>query len=323
MSAWREFRKGKRNKPDVAEFEMNLEDNLLSLHEELISGIWQPSPYYSFYITDPKLRHINKAGVRDRVLHQAVFRVLNPIFDRCFIYDSYSSRTGKGTHRAVARLETFCRKASHNYRRQIFVLKCDIKKFFDSIDQQILKSLIALKVEDKKVLWLVGLIIGSFSKSPGKGLPLGNVTSQLFANIYLNELDEFIKHNLKVRYYIRYTDDFVIVAEQELYLRAILGALNQFSARYLQLEMHPNKIFIRKFTQGIDFLGYVVLPRHIVLRTKTKRRMFKKLFYKQSLLEQGLLEEQKFNQSLQSYLGIFKHCRGYELTTALKNLFVK
>ena len=133
LLAWGEFRRGKRSKKDVQGFERNLEDNLFCLHQDLEQGIWQPAAYEGFYVTDPKLRHIHKACVRDRLVHQAVFRVLYPIFDRQFIFDSYSCRMEKGTHRAVKRLENFCRKLSYNYRRNIFVLKCDIRKFFGSM----------------------------------------------------------------------------------------------------------------------------------------------------------------------------------------------
>ncbi|MEK7565314.1 MAG: reverse transcriptase domain-containing protein, partial [Patescibacteria group bacterium] len=190
--AWREFKKGKRKRLDVQEFEFNLEDNLFQLHSELKNKKYKHGQYIPFYVTDPKLRHIHKAMVRDRVLHQAVFRVLYPIFDRNFIFYSYSCRINKGTHKAVTRLETFCRKLSQNNTRNIFALKCDIKKFFDSIDQAILINLIQVKVKDNNAMWLIDEIIKSFPQ----GLPLGNVTSQIFANIYLNELDQFVKHSL-------------------------------------------------------------------------------------------------------------------------------
>ena len=322
LFAWQEFRRGKRKKPDVAEFEMNLEGNLLGLHQKLKDGSFKPLPYFSFYISDPKLRHIHKACVTDRVAYQAVFRVLYPIFDRGFIYDAYSSRTNKGTHRAVKRLEGFCRKLSKNYRRNIFILKCDILNFFNSINHQILKSLIAKKVNDRKVLNLLDLIIDSFSKDPGEGLPLGNVTSQLFANIYLNELDNFAKHSLKIKNYIRYTDDFVIISESRKYLESLIPQIADFLFDSLQLRLHPKKIILKKLSQGADFLGYVVLPHYVVIRTKTKRRMLRKLFEKQALLKQGLLDRKHFNQSLQSYLGILRHCNGYDLSQSLKSIFL-
>lgn len=301
--AWKEFRRGKRKKPDVQQFEFNLEDNLFQLYGELKGELYYPDSYVSFYVQDPKLRHIHKASVRDRVLHQAIFRVLCPIFDKGFIYDSYSSRLGKGTHIAVERLGIFLRKLSKNYRRPVFALKCDISKFFDSIDQEILLDLIKKKIFDQNTIWLIEKIIKSFEKSPGKGLPLGNVTSQLFANVYLNELDQFIKHELKIKYYLRYCDDFIILGNKEDFAE-IINRINKFLANNLGLILHPNKIIIRKFFQGIDFLGYVTRPYCVVLRTKTKRRLLRKI--------------NKIN--LQSYLGLLKHCCGYKIQEQINKL---
>lgn len=275
--AWQEFRRGKNKKFDVQEFEFNLEDNLFKLHEDLKSGIWQHSHYTAFNVCDPKLRRIHKACVCDRVLHHAVFRILYSIFDKSFIFDSYSCRLDKGTHRAVSRLEGFCGQASQNNTRNAFVLKCDIKKFFDSVDQEILLGLINRKIKDERTISLIKIIIESFATLSGKGLPLGNVTSQLFANIYLNELDQFIKHKLGIKFYLRYCDDFIVLNENKEYLETLVVLIDKFLYDNLKLNLHPDKIEIRKYYQGIDFLGYVILPYCRVLRTKTKRRMIKKI----------------------------------------------
>ena len=299
--AWREFRRGKRKKREVQEFEFNLEDNLFELHQKLANKTYRHSNYTSFYVRDPKLRHIHKATVRDRILHHAVFRILYPTFDRSFIYDSYSCRLGKGTHRAMARLEKLAKRLSENYRRNIFALKCDIKKFFDSVDQSILFELIQKKIKDDGALWLINKIIKSFLKEQNKGLPLGNVTSQLFANIYLNEFDQFIKHKLKVKHYFRYTDDFIILHQDEDYLKGLLPTIAKFLREKLKLNLHPNKVTIKKLRQGIDFLGYVILPYHRVLRTKTKRRILRKVS----------------ENNLQSYLGVLKHCDGYKIKQSI------
>ena len=274
--AWDEFKKGKRNKLDVQKFEYNLEDNVFQLHQKLKTKTYKHSTYKSFYIQDPKLRRIHKACVKDRVLHHAVFRILYPIFDFTFISDSYSCRIKKGTHRAVNRLQKFARKVSENNTRDCYILKCDIKKFFDSIDHNILISLIQKKIKDNETIWLIKEIIKSFSTSLNKGLPLGNITSQLFANIYLNELDQFIKHKLKIKYYIRYCDDFVIINENREYLERITPQISLFLNKVLKLSLHYDKIIIRKYHRGIDFLGYISFPYHRILRTKTKKRMFKK-----------------------------------------------
>jgi len=306
--AWREFRKGKRSKPDVQEFEFNLEDNLFQLHHELKTKTYQHSHYTPFNICDPKPRKIHKAIVKDRVLHHAVFRILYSIFDKTFIYDSYSCRLEKGTHKAVNRLEKFKRKSSRNNSKSIFTLKCDIKKFFDSVDQDIMLKIIQRKIQDKNAIWLVEKIIRSFSQ----GLPLGNVTSQIFANIYLSELDKFIKHNLRIKYYIRYCDDFVILGERKENLEKFIKPINNFLEIELNLSLHQDKIIIRKYSQGIDFLGYVVLLNHRVLRTKTKKRILKRIKNNNLSL-----------QSINSYLGVLKHCRGYKIKKEIEKLVAR
>ena len=174
---------------------------------------------------------------------------------------------------------------------------------------------------DPKVLGLIELIVGSFYTQAGRGLPLGNVTSQLFANIYLNELEQFVKYRLKVRHYIRYTDDFVIVSRDELYLKPLTMKIGKFLLDNLKLELHPRKIICRKFSQGVDFLGYVVLPRYIVLRPKTKRRMFRKLAQKSQALLAGLISVKTYTGMLQSYLGILRHCQGFKIRNKILRLF--
>lgn len=234
---------------------------------------WKPDKYISFRINDPKPRIIHKASVRDRVLFQAVYRKLYPIFDPSFIFNSYSSRVGKGTHAGVKRFGVFARKLTVNYRKRCFVLKCDIRKFFDSVNHKILCRFIQRKVFDIHLLTLVEKIIQSFEKESGKGLPLGNVTSQLFANIYLNEPDQFIKHSLKAKPYIRYCDDFVILDKSSEMLDTEIFAIQDFCRDTLLLDLHERKTVIRRINQGTDFLGYVNLPHRMVLRTKTKRRI--------------------------------------------------
>ncbi len=166
--AWSEFRRGKQSKNGVQKFEFGLEDNLFRLHEELKAKTYAHTYYTPFYITDPKLRHIHKASVYDRILHHAIFRVFYPIFDKSFIFDSYSCRDNKGTHRAVSRLDKFVRKISKNYSKNVFALKCDISKYFDSIDQKILMKLIRVKIKDQNALWLIRRIIDSFEKRHAK-----------------------------------------------------------------------------------------------------------------------------------------------------------
>jgi len=305
--AWRTFRRGKTRKTDVGRFEFTLEDNIFKLHRELLSGTYTPESYASFYVKDPKLRHIHKASVRDRVLYQAVFAVLYGIFDEHFIFDSYSSRNGKGTHAGNERVEDFLRKATANWTRGAYALKCDVRKFFDSIDHEILFSLIQNGVSDKKTLALIRLVLKSFEKSSGKGLPLGNVTSQLFANMYMNEFDQYVKHELKAVWYARYCDDFVIVNQSKETLKSYILKIREFLLQKLVLDLHPNKISLRKARQGIDFLGYVILPHRKVLRIKTKNRMLKKI-----------TEE---NEA--SYKGILSHCKGKRIEREIDAILQK
>lgn len=320
LKAWKEFKKSKSNKKDVLNFEFNLENNIFTLNQKLLDKTYRPSSYEAFFVYDPKKRHIHKANVSDRVLYQAVYSIIYPIFDKHFIYDSYSSRKEKGVHKGSKRLFVFLRKISRNWNTPIFALKCDVRKFFDSINHDILFSLINKKIEDRDTLNLIESILKSFEKSKGAGLPLGNVTSQLFANIYLNELDQFIKHNLKVKYYLRYADDFIILNNNQKDLDDILLKLKEFLRINLNLELHPNKISIRRLHQGVDFVGYVILKDAIVLRTKTKKRIYKKLKKIKKDLENGLLDKDKFIQIKNSYLGILKHCKYKEIKRQISKI---
>lgn len=323
FSAWREFKKGKNKKPDVITFALNLENNIFALRDELISGNWICGGYKKFSIRDPKPRIIHKATVRDRVLYQAVYRVLYPLFDQTFIFDSYSSRKGKGTHAGIKRLNIYLRKLSQNYTKPVFALKCDIKKFFDSIDHLILLSLIRQRLDCLKTMKLLEKIINSFHKTPGKGLPLGNVTSQIFANVYLNSFDWYIKKDLGIRYYIRYCDDFVILFLDKATIISNIRYIVCYLNSKLKLSLHPDKILIRKFHQGIDFLGVVLLPHYIVVRTRTKGRIFKRLIKLLKELQNGYLVKEKLNQSLASYLGHLSHTKSKETRQALYSIRAK
>ncbi len=270
LLAWKEFVLGKRNKADVQEFSLHLMDNILQLHDDLANGSYQHGPYEQFNIADPKPRLIHKASVRDRLLHHAVYRILYPFFDRTFIADSYSCRNEKGTHKAIEQFIRMSDQVSHNNRRTAWVLKCDVRKFFASIDQQKLLEILRQYIPDQRIIALLQNIIESFSISPGRGLPLGNLTSQLLVNVYMNEFDQFVKHRLKVKNYIRYADDFVLLSEDHHQLESLLPRIRRFLERDLQLSLHPNKVSITSLSSGIDFLGWVHFPRHHVLRTATK-----------------------------------------------------
>jgi Retron-type reverse transcriptase len=313
FQAWSEFRVGKRKRADVQAFERNIEDNLFSLYHDVKKQTYQHGEYQSFYVHDPKRRHIHKAQVSDRVIHHLLYIYLYSLFDKIFIYDSYSCRIDKGTHRAVKRLEKFSRKVSRNYTTDCWALKCDIKKFFASVDHEILLGLLRRKVADPDILWLLEQVIASFSSDQGvgKGIPLGNLTSQIFANIYMSELDQFVKHELRIKYYLRYADDFILLSKNKSSLYPCIDAFLQFLQSKLKLELHPKKIILRRLEWGIDFLGYIVLPHYILPITKTKRRLFKKL--------QEKINSDNFNQSLQSYLGYLGNADSFKLTEQLRN----
>ncbi len=313
FQAWNEFKIGKRKKEDVMLFERYLETNIFNLQLALKDKTYQHGTYQSFYVQDPKLRHIHKAQVSDRVVHHLLYQFLYGLYDKTFIYDSYSCRLNKGTHKAVERLVYFTRKISRNYTQFCWVLKLDIKKFFANVDHEILLELLQRTIKNKDIIWLLSQVIHSFQsdQGEGKGIPLGNLTSQVFANIYMNELDQFIKHALRIKYYIRYADDFLVIANNKEDLNNLIGPIRLFLQNHLKLELHPNKIILRKLEWGIDFLGYVVLPHYILPRTKTKRRVFTKLKAK--------IGSESFNQSLQSYLGYLSHANSFRLTQRLKN----
>lgn len=327
LLAWREFLKGKKGKKDVQEFQLRLMDNILELHNELRNKTYKHGGYKAFKINDPKPRDIHKASVRDRLLHHAIYRVLYPYFDKLFIHDSYSCRLNKGTHKAILRFEAFHRKVSKNNTKQCYVLKCDIRKFFASIDHDILKSILAKHITDTDTLNLLSNIIDSFqtdftqierSSKFGKvasarqdlaeatGLPLGNLTSQLLVNIYMNEFDQHMKHVLKVKYYIRYADDFVILSQDKQYLENLQNQINTFLLTNLKLQLHPNKVFIKTISSGVDFLGFVHFSYHRVLRTSTKRRMWR-----------NLEKNQYAVQSISSYVGMLKWGNGWKLKEKL------
>ncbi len=296
--AWEEFLRGKKQKHDVQLFRMRLIDNLQDLYNDLLYKKYRHGSYTKFAITDPKPREINKSSVRDRVVHHLLYTALLSYFDTKFIHDSYSCRPNKGTHRALNRFRDFGRIVSRNNTRTCWVLKCDIKKFFASIDHSVLKTILGRSIRDRDIVGLLETIIDSFH-TDGKdavGLPLGNLTSQLLVNIYMNVFDQFVKHTLKVQYYIRYADDFVFLSHDKAVLEDILPNISMFLTEKLHLSLHPDKVFIRTLASGVDFLGWVHFPDHRVIRTVTKRRMYKRI------------TDTEWNRAtVHSYLGLLDH----------------
>jgi RNA-directed DNA polymerase len=300
LEAWEEFLCGKSGKEDVRDFKFELMDHLISLREDLLGKRYGPKP-----------RDIHKASVRDRLVHHAIYRVLYPEFDKRFVADSFSCRTNKGTHKALNRFRAMAYQVSLNHTRTCWVLKCDIKKFFASISHDLLKMFLLRHLADEELLWLTSEIIDSFhSGQPGQGLPLGNLTSQLFVNIYMNEFDQFVKHQLRFKHYIRYADDFVFLSRDRCELKDLLPIISTFLDRELRLVLHPSKIELRTPASGIDFLGWVHFPDHRVLRMATKRRMIRRLSV-------------DFNQeAYQSYLGLLNHGNTRKLRNDINKLFI-
>jgi retron-type reverse transcriptase len=285
-------------------------DNIFQLHQELKDKTYKHSAYHAFNISDPKPRNIHKATVRDRLLHHLLHDELYPHFDKKFIYDSYSCRINKGTHKAMNRFRDFARIVSKNNTKACWILKCDIKKFFANIDHATLKSILSEHIEDKDFLQLLDRVIDSFS-TEGKhdvGLPLGNLTSQLLVNVYMNEFDHFMKRTLKVKHYIRYADDFAILHEDKDYLESLVTQISEFLETRLRLSLHPNKLFIKTIASGIDFLGWVHFPNHRTLRTATKRRM---------LSNPGIYAGDE--AVVNSYRGLLSHGNGWKLIRAVES----
>ena len=276
--AWRKARKGKRGREPAATFEFNLETNLLQLQRELREHTYRPGAYASFYIHDPKRRLISAAPFRDRVVHHALCNVIEPLFERRFIYDSYANRKGKGTHRALDRAQEFARR----YR---YVLQCDVRQFFPSIDHAVLREILGRAIADEEVLWLVDRILESgrgvlseeydmvyfpgddlFAALRPRGLPIGNLTSQFWANCYLDPFDHFVKRELRCHGYVRYVDDMLLFADDKETLWRWREEVVARLAR-LRLTIHPDA-HPRPATEGIPFLGFVVFPTHRRLKRR-------------------------------------------------------
>jgi retron-type reverse transcriptase len=313
--AWQEFINGKKNKKDVADFALNLSRNISDLHYDLENKTYTHGGYIAFSINDPKPRNIHKASVRDRLLHHAIYRILYPYFDRLFIYDSYSCRNFKGTHKALNRFREFGRKSSKNNHQTCWILKGDIKKCFANVDHKILIKIVEKHIKDENIIWLLGRVIDSFNTKDkiGTGLPLGNLTSQLLVNIYMNEFDQWVKHRMKIKYYIRYADDFVILEKDKDYLWELVPKIADFLEEELKLTLHPNKLFVKTLASGVDFLGWVHFSSHRVLRTATKKKMFRNLESK---------EGEKRENSVTSYLGMLKWGKGYKLAQKISTPLV-
>ncbi len=276
--AFKKAQKRKSRKPYVIEFNNNLKENLKILRDELLSEKYKPRPLRTFVIRDPKVRKIRKSYFVDRIVHHAICNILEPMFEKRFIYDSFANRIGKGTLKAIKRFDKFKQKVSKNNTRNCHVFKADIKHYFDEVNHEILIKIIRNKVDDEQLISLISKVLKNHSDKIG--MPLGNMTSQFFANVYLNELDQFVKHKLKAKYYIRYVDDFVILHNDKNILEMYKEKIDFFLKEKLQLELHPTKSKILLLNRGIGFLGFRNYPYHRLLRKANIRTMRKRILEK-------------------------------------------
>ena len=337
-------RRNKRNTMNALRFELNAEENILGLEKGLKDRAYHPSRSVLFFAKKPKLREIFAADFRDRVVHHILVGYLEPIFEKIFIHDSYACRKAKGTHSAVMRLQGFTRKVSKNGTIRGYYLQLDIKSFFINIDKEILFGLIRKRTNNRDVLWLAEKLIfhdctrsyilkdnkelfkelsqykSLFGKENKKGVPIGNLTSQFFANVYLNELDQFVKHNLRCRYYVRYADDFILLDSSEEKLISWKREIEEFLENRLGLRLNSKRTKLQPLSNGIDFLGYIVRRDYILVRRRVVNNMNTRLRYFEDCLAKGLDYEalEGLRSSLQSYLGHFRWANSYRLR---ENLF--
>lgn len=308
-----QFRSGKRERKDVIIFERRLESELMHLSEDLAAGTYIHSEYRNFYVRDPKYRAIHKASVRDRIVHQALYNALYPLYDKRFFFDSYSSRLRKGTQAAIRKVWQFIRQGSRNFNREVYIFHGDVDNFFASVNHEILLWLLRRQVKDLAYLKLCRTVIHSFDLGQGTGIPLGNLTSQVFANIYLHELDYFVKHILRIRCYIRYNDDFFIVSADKEFLKQTSIKIQEFLKSNLRLALPYGKILIRSLSSGVDLLGVVGFPYGLVPRRRVKRAA---LAVADGVAKKGygsLLSKQ-----LSSYIGLLGQSRSYLLRERLR-----
>ncbi len=291
-TAYLKARKGCRKNHETAAYDFFMEKNILDLRNALISGTYKPGRFRFFTVKDPKQRTIAVAPFADRVVHHAVVNIMEPIYEPCFIYDSYATRKGKGTHAAINRAQSFILKNK-------WFLKIDIKKYFDSIDHSILKDLLVRKIKDRRFLLPVFHIIDN-GGTEAKGLPIGNLTSQFLANVYLNSFDHFIKNQLNEKYYLRYMDDFVLFSDDKEHLKHLKHTIRQYLQSHLQLQIKPEASFINSRMNGLSFLGARVFPSCLRIQKKSLKRCLNKLDQRISAYNNQSINETEYIASLNS-----------------------
>jgi len=346
FKAYFDARKNKRNTINQLAFEQNLESNVFSLADKIISGLYSPRPSICFIVNQPVKREIFAADFRDRVVHHYIYNHLSPLFEKVFINDCYSCRKGKGTHYGIKRIDHFIRSCSKNYSRDCHILKLDIKGYFMSINRNILYEKVILYNSTKidfDIQLVTTLIKQTIFNDPTQnckvkglkkdwsglpkskslfyakhncGLPIGNLTSQLFGNVYLNEFDHWVKKFLGIKYYGRYVDDFILIHEDKSYLQSLIEPIATYLDNELNLQLHPNKIYLQHYSKGVKYLGAVIKPHRIYIANRTKGQFYESIRRQNQVIRTSSLDielKQKFISSINSYLGITRHYRTYKI----------
>lgn len=327
--AYRQARKGKRAKAPVADFELNFESQLIKLQEELLSLTYKPGAYRNFIVYEPKKRLVSAAPFRDRVVHHALCRVIEPIWEARFHSKSYACRMGKGTHAAIDQAHKWV-------RRYPYVFHGDIVKYFPSVDHQILMGLITKKIRDPKVIWLAQTILDTgrdiqpqeqpllyfpgddlFAALRPRGLPIGNLTSQFWANVYLNELDTFVTQELHCHAYLRYMDDFLLFSDSKAELNSWKKAIRDFLVAWLRLMMHENKSVVIPTWTGLDFCGMVLFPEKRRLRRTNINHFLKRFKMQRRLYAEGQMSLGEVTRSVESWIAHAAHADSWHLRTKL------
>jgi len=325
-AAYKRARAGKRDRVEVQDFEQDLEGNLIQLQNELIWGTYQTGRYRTFVVHEPKERIISALPFRDRVVQHALVAVIEPLWEVRFIADNYACRPGRGTHRGADRAEAMLRYVKRKHGRA-FVLKGDVAKYFPSIDHDILKSLFAKRIRCKRTLKLLNNIIDSANQVNerfGVGVPIGNLVSQLAANVYLHELDIFAKHILRERFYVRYMDDFVVAHHDKARLHKVRHQIDAFLFSRLRLQTNSKtQVFPVDLMPGrsLDFLGYKIWPTHRRLRRDSIARICKSLKTLQKYYATGLVGLRRVQQTVQSWCEHASHANTYRLRSSVLSRF--